>query len=238
MQQQSNAFGAYGDRGGVQTGLDIEYGTDPASGSIFKYEGRKHDDLKHMLDSNKDGLKLEAMKRIIGMIARGRDASDLFPAVVKNVVSKNIEVKKLVYVYLVRYCEDQQDLALLSISTFQRALKDPNQLIRASALRVLSSIRVSMIVPIVMLAIRDSASDMSPYVRKTAAHAIPKLFSVDPEQKDELVTVIEKLLSDRTTLVVGSAVMAFEEVSGTENTFFIVGNSLFMFYRSVLNVWI
>ncbi|XP_075154844.1 AP-3 complex subunit beta-2-like [Haematobia irritans] len=68
MQQQSNAFAVYGDRGGVQTGLDIEYGTDPASGSIFKYEGRKHNDLKQMLDSNKDGLKLEAMKRIIGMI--------------------------------------------------------------------------------------------------------------------------------------------------------------------------
>lgn len=111
-----------------------------------------------------------------------------------------------------RYAEEQQDLALLSISTFQRALKDPNQLIRASALRVLSSIRVSMIVPIVMLAIRDAASDMSPYVRKTVAHAIPKLYSLDEEQKDDLIEVIEKLLSDRTTLVVGSAVMAFEEV--------------------------
>ncbi|GAB0091047.1 AP-3 complex subunit beta [Sergentomyia squamirostris] len=171
-----------------------------------------HKDLIEMLDSNKVGLKLEAMKRIIGMVAKGRDASDLFPAVVKNVVSKNVELKKLVYVYLVRYAEEQQDLALLSISTFQRSLKDPNQLIRASALRVLSSIRVPMIVPIVMLAIRDSASDMSPYVRKTAAHAIPKLYSLDAEQKEELVGIIEKLLSDRTTLVVGSAVMAFEEV--------------------------
>uniref|UniRef100_A0A0C9RZA1 AP-3 complex subunit beta n=1 Tax=Fopius arisanus TaxID=64838 RepID=A0A0C9RZA1_9HYME len=189
-----------------------ELGTDPASGGFFHSDYKKHDDLKQMLDSNKDGLKLEAMKRIIGMVAKGRDASDLFPAVVKNVVSKNIEVKKLVYVYLVRYAEDQQDLALLSISTFQRALKDPNQLIRASALRVLSSIRVPMIVPIVMLAIKDSASDMSPYVRKTAAHAIPKLYSLDSEQKDELISVIEKLLSDKTTLVVGSAVMAFEEV--------------------------
>lgn len=83
----------------------------------------RHDDLKQMLDTNKDSLKLEAMKRIIGMVAKGKDASDLFPAVVKNVVSKNIEVKKLVYVYLVRYAEEQQDLALLSISTFQRALK-------------------------------------------------------------------------------------------------------------------
>lgn len=54
---------------------------------------------------------------------------------------------------------------------------------------------------------------MSPYVRKTAAHAIPKLYDLDPEQKEDLVMVIEKLLSDQTTLVVGSAVMAFEQVT-------------------------
>uniref|UniRef100_A0A8C9V849 AP-3 complex subunit beta n=1 Tax=Scleropages formosus TaxID=113540 RepID=A0A8C9V849_SCLFO len=172
----------------------------------------RHDDLKEMLDSNKDSLKLEAMKRIVAMMARGKNASDLFPAVVKNVACKNIEVKKLVYVYLVRYAEEQQDLALLSISTFQRGLKDPNQLIRASALRVLSSIRVTIIIPIMMLAIKDAASDMSPYVRKTAAHAIPKLYSLDPEQKEPLIEVIEKLLADKTTLVAGSVVMAFEGV--------------------------
>uniref|UniRef100_A0A3Q3AY62 AP-3 complex subunit beta n=1 Tax=Kryptolebias marmoratus TaxID=37003 RepID=A0A3Q3AY62_KRYMA len=178
----------------------------------FLFSPHRHDDLKEMLDSNKDSLKLEAMKRIVAMIARGKNASDLFPAVVKNVACKNIEVKKLVYVYLVRYAEEQQDLALLSISTFQRGLKDPNQLIRASALRVLSSIRVTIIVPIMMLAIKEAASDMSPYVRKTAAHAIPKLYSLDPEQKDQLIEVIEKLLADKTTLVAGSVVMAFEEV--------------------------
>ncbi|KAM4675371.1 AP-3 complex subunit beta-2 isoform 2-T2 [Discoglossus pictus] len=181
-------------------------------GSITNSQPVRHDDLKEMLDSNKDSLKLEAMKRIVAMIARGKNTSDLFPAVVKNVACKNIEVKKLVYVYLVRYAEEQQDLALLSISTFQRGLKDPNQLIRASALRVLSSIRVPIIVPIMMLAIKEAASDMSPYVRKTAAHAIPKLYSLDSDQKDQLIEVIEKLLSDKTTLVAGSVVMAFEEV--------------------------
>jgi len=186
---------------------------EPSTGATFFHsEYKKHGDLREMLDSNKDSLKLDAMKRIIGMVAKGRDASDLFPAVVKNVVSKNIEVKKLVYVYLTRYAEEQQDLALLSISTFQRALKDPNQLIRASALRVLSSIRVPVIVPIMLPAIKDSAVDMSPFVRKTAAHAIPKLYSLDPDNKEELIAIIEKLLGDRTTLVVGSAVMAFEEV--------------------------
>ncbi|XP_067056790.1 AP-3 complex subunit beta-1-like [Acropora muricata] len=182
------------------------------TGGLFSSDFQRHDDLKTMLDSSKDNLKLDAMKRMIGMMADGRDISDLFAAVVKNVVSKNVEVKKLVYLYLVRYAEEQQDLALLSISTFQKGLKDPNQLIRGSALRVLSSIRVPVIAPIMMLAIKEGVSDMSPYVRKTAAHAIPKLYSLDPEQKDYLIEVIEKLLKDKTTLVAGSAVMAFEEV--------------------------
>ena len=110
------------------------------------------------------------------------------------------QIKKLVYVYLVRYAEEQQDLALLSISTFQKALKDPNQLIRASALRVLSSIRVPIIAPVMMLSIKESASDMSPYVRKAAAHAIPKLYSLDPEMKESLIEIIEQLLKDKTTV--------------------------------------
>lgn len=49
-------------------------------------------------------------------------------------------------------------------------------MIRASALRVLSSIRVPIIVPIMMLAIKEAAADLSPYVRKTSAHAIQKLY--------------------------------------------------------------
>ncbi|XP_053385509.1 AP-3 complex subunit beta-2-like isoform X2 [Mercenaria mercenaria] len=207
------ASGGYNDRPPSSTGSgEPDVGVDPASSSFFNNEFKRHEDLKMMLDSNKDSQKLDAMKRIVGMVAKGKDASDLFPAVVKNVVCKNLEVKKLVYVYLTRYAEEQQDLALLSISTFQRALKDPNQLIRASALRVLSSIRVQMIAPIMMLSIKEAVMDMSPYVRKTAAHAIPKVYSIDPEQKDQLVEVIEKLLADKTTLVAGSAIQAFEEV--------------------------
>lgn len=200
--------------GGRGTGLGAgeESLQDPSAGALFNVNYKKHEDLKNMLDQNKDSLKLEAMKRIIGMIARGKNASMLFPAVVKNVACKNIEVKKLVYVYLERYAEEQQDLALLSISTFQRGLKDSNQMIRASALRVLSSIRVSIIVPIMLLAIKEGVSDMCPFVRKTAAHAIPKLYSLDPEQKDNLIEIIDKILADRTTLVAGSVVMAFEHV--------------------------
>ncbi|KAA0197845.1 AP-3 complex subunit beta [Fasciolopsis buskii] len=146
------------------------------------------------------------------MVARGRDCAELFPAVVKNVVSKDPEIRKLVYIYLTRYAEEQQDTALLSVSTFQRSLKNPNQLTRASALRVLCSIRIPMLVPIMMLAINDASKDLSPYVRKTAAHAVLKVYSLEPREKVQLIEIIERLLADKTTLVVGSAVRAFEEV--------------------------
>ncbi|XP_069079489.1 AP-3 complex subunit beta-1 isoform X2 [Pleurodeles waltl] len=214
----SSSLTAYSEQvsggGGDAPEVGQEAGGSSTSGALglFSSDVKKNEDLKEMLESNKDSAKLDAMKRIVAMISRGKNASELFPAVVKNVASKNIEIKKLVYVYLVRYAEEQQDLALLSISTFQRALKDPNQLIRASALRVLSSIRVPIIVPIMMLAIKEASSDLSPYVRKTASHAIQKLYSLDPEQKEMLIEVIEKLLKDKSTLVAGSVVMAFEEV--------------------------
>ncbi|KAH0520504.1 AP-3 complex subunit beta-1 [Microtus ochrogaster] len=199
----SNSF-AYNEQSGGGEAAELgQEATSTISSSgafgLFSSDWKKNEDLKQMLESNKDSAKLDAMKRIVGMIAKGKNASELFPAVVKNVASKNIEIKKLVYVYLVRYAEEQQDLALLSISTFQRALKDPNQLIRASALRVLSSIRVPIIVPIMMLAIKEASADLSPYVRKNAAHAIQKLYSLDPEQKEMLIEVIEKLLKDKST---------------------------------------
>ncbi|UMM12195.1 hypothetical protein L5515_001096 [Caenorhabditis briggsae] len=183
-----------------------------AEGGVILDNRTRFADLKVMLDSNKDNLKVDAMKRIINLIAKGKDVSELFAAVVKNVAAKNVELKKLVFVYLVRYAEEQQDLALLSISTFQRALKDPNQLIRGSALRVLTSIRVPMVAPIMLLSIKDAVRDMSPYVRKVAAHAIPKLYLLEPELEPQLVDCIDFLLADRRSLVLGSAVYAFDEI--------------------------
>lgn len=38
-----------------------------APGGLFHADYKRHDDLKQMLDSSKDSLKLEAMKRIIGV---------------------------------------------------------------------------------------------------------------------------------------------------------------------------
>jgi AP-3 complex subunit beta len=110
------------------------------------------------------------------MISKGRNVSEYFAQVVKNVAAPSLEVRKLVYIYLLRYAEAEPDLVLLSINTFQRDLADSSPLIRAMALRVLSGIHVPTIASLVVLAIKKCASDPSPYVRKAAALSIPKCY--------------------------------------------------------------
>ncbi|KAF8523405.1 Clathrin/coatomer adaptor, adaptin-like protein, partial [Gautieria morchelliformis] len=81
-------------------------------------------------------------------------------------------IRKLVYIYLLRYAEHEPDLALLSENTFQKDLADPNPLIRTMALQVLSGIKVAMVGSIVALRIKKCAADPSPYVRKaTSRHS-------------------------------------------------------------------
>jgi AP-3 complex subunit beta len=159
--------------------------------------------------------KLKGMKWLLAMLSKGCDVSEFFPDVVKNVVVKSVEVKKMVYIYLVHYADYDnscREIALLSINSFQKDMSGDNPLIRGLALRVMTSIRVPDIIQIQLLAVRKCATDSSPYVRKCAATALPKIFSLDPEQLSNLKLILDKLLKDSSTMVLGSAIAAFNEV--------------------------
>jgi AP-3 complex subunit beta len=155
------------------------------------------------------------------MFSKGRDIPEFFPDVVKNVSTNNIEVKKMVYIYLVHYADFNlqcREIALLSINSFQKDLSGTNPLIRGLALRVMTSIHVPDVIQIQLLAARKCAVDSSPYVRKCAANALPKIFAFDPDQVDHLKQLIDKLLKDSSTMVLGSAITAFNEICPTDNS--------------------
>ncbi|KAJ7274492.1 adaptin N terminal region-domain-containing protein [Mycena haematopus] len=183
--------------------------------SLYLEPDDKGKNIRKQLDSSSDREKLDAMKRLVALISKGRNVSEYFAQVVKNVASQNLEIRKLVYIYLLRYAEHEPDLALLSINTFQKDLTDSNPLIRAMALRVLSGIKVPMIGSIVVLAIKKCAADMSPYVRKAAALAIPKCYDLDSTHLPALIEIISSLLRDRSPLSIGSVAVAFESVCPT-----------------------
>ncbi|KAL8760930.1 MAG: hypothetical protein Q9184_002898 [Pyrenodesmia sp. 2 TL-2023] len=168
--------------------------------------------VKKLLDSRNDREILEGLRKVVSMMYRSKPCLPYFSSVVKNVASPNIEIKKLVYIYLLHYAESEPDLALLSINTIQKSLSDQNPQVRAMALRVMSGIKVPVISQIVSLAIKKGCGDMSPYVRKAAALAIPKCYRLDPNILPQLLDYLTVLLGDKQYYVVGSAVTAFLEV--------------------------
>ncbi|KAI5001404.1 hypothetical protein ZWY2020_026054 [Hordeum vulgare] len=132
--------------------------------------------------------------------------------VVKNVAAQSLEVKKLVYLYLLHYAETRQNEALLSINIFQKDLSDINPLVRAWALRTMAGIRLHVVAPLVLVAVKKCARDPSPYVRKCAAYALCKLYDLLPEENTTLEEIVDVLLGDSSFGVVGAAAVAFKSV--------------------------
>ena len=100
----------------------------------FFEESVNAEKLKKLLDGKShtgitgQAERIQAMKWLMAMISKGRDVSQFYPDVVKNVVSKAVELKKLSYMYLMHYADHDatcRELALLSINSFQQAPPAP-----------------------------------------------------------------------------------------------------------------
>lgn len=201
-------FGATADSLSKASSLMFRIGTD-----AHLYDDPDDVNIAPLLDSKFDSEKCEALKRLLALIAQGCNISNFFPQVVKNVASQSMEVKKLVYLYLLHYAEKRPNEALLSINCFQKDLGDPNPLVRAWALRTMAGIRLHVIAPLVLVAVGRCARDPSVYVRKCAANALPKLHDLRLEENistiEELVGI---LLNDNAPGVVGAAAAAFASI--------------------------
>ncbi|ORY24055.1 adaptin N terminal region-domain-containing protein [Naematelia encephala] len=187
-------------------------GAGASNAAYFDTSDEKIKEISKLLESRQETERLEGMKRIIAGISKGRDMEPFFAQVVKNVVAPSIEIRKLVYIYLLRFASTNSDLLLLSINTFQKDLADPSPLIRSMSLRVLTSIRVPVIQGIVMLGLKRLVTDRNPWVRKTVAGGLPKVFEMDPSSLPQLISLLQTLLASPSPLTLGATLTAFSEM--------------------------
>lgn len=55
-------------------------------------------------------------------MTRGKDVSMLFMDVVKNMETSSLQLKKLIYLYVMSYAKSHPDLAILGINTFRKVI--------------------------------------------------------------------------------------------------------------------
>ena len=83
----------------------------------FSDKGENYE-LKADLNSEYREKRKETVKKVIANMTLGKDVSSLFPDVVKNMQTEDLELKKLVYLYLINYAKTQPELVILAVNTF------------------------------------------------------------------------------------------------------------------------
>jgi AP-1 complex subunit beta-1 len=86
------------------------------------YHSGENYELKAELNSGYAYNRKDAVKKVIANMTIGKDASPLFADVVKNMQTDDIEMKKLVYLYLINYAKTQPELVILAVNTFVKVL--------------------------------------------------------------------------------------------------------------------
>ena len=157
----------------------------------------------------------EAIQKTIMSMTLGKDVSALFPDVLKNIATADLDQKKLVYLYLMNYAKSHPDLCILAVNTFVQDSEDPNPLVRALAIRTMGCIRVEKMVDYMEEPLRKTLRDESPYVRKTAAICVAKLFDLNPEMclENGFLETLQEMMGDPNPMVVANAVTALAEIN-------------------------
>jgi len=179
-------------------------------------KGEMHE-LRMELHSTDRTVKVDAVKKVIANMTVGKDVSMLFTDVLNCVQTGNIELKKLVYLYLINYAKSQPELTLLAVNTFVKDANDPNPLIRALAVRTMGCIRVDRITEYLCDPLSRALRDEDPYVRKTAAVCVAKLYDIAPGlvQERGFLEILHDLISDSNPSVVANGVAALSEIAET-----------------------
>lgn len=172
-------------------------------------------ELKDELHANDKAKQKDAVKKVIANMTVGKDVSALFADVVNCIQTDNIELKKLVYLYVMNYAKAQPELAILAINTFRKDASDENPLIRSLAVRTMGCIRLDQVTEYLLEPLRKCCQDPDPYVRKTSAICIPKVYDINPELVEDqgFVDILKELLSDSNPMVVANAVAGLAEIS-------------------------
>lgn len=144
----------------------------------------------------------------------------------------DLDLCTVVYLFLVSYGRSKPDQISMVIPSFlqvrlyahlhdtfliskKQDCADQNPLIRALAIRTMSYIPLPLVTEAMTDPLRHALKDRDPYVRKTAAICVAKVYTADPRRTERagFVEMLRDLMLDANATVVANAVAALVEIS-------------------------
>ena len=176
--------------------------------------------IRNALDSNDSSLRKKAAKRCVALMRAGENVGSLFSSMLRCVKTDDLELKRLTYLYLVTYSPEQSEEAIMAVNTFIIDSEDGNPLVRALSVRTMGKFKIEAIAEHMVIPIKQRLNDKDPYVRKTAALAVAKLFDTIPESVENsgAFEILKKMLRDSNPMVVSNAASAICEINSKRAT--------------------
>ncbi|GAA5964707.1 hypothetical protein JCM3765_004363 [Sporobolomyces pararoseus] len=155
------------------------------------------------------------LKRVVASMTMGQDMSPLYPEILACLSIQVLEIKKMVYLYLVNYARVKPEMVKHALPGLLSDANDSNALIRALAIRTMSYIAVPEVIRALIEPLHHSLKDRDPYVRKTACIAVAKLYMHDRRivEKEDFISNLRDLLMDHNPTVIANAVASLVEIS-------------------------
>ena len=152
--------------------------------------------LRDLLNSTDIEEKKEGVKRVIIAMTIGKNVTALFQPVIKCLEIPELEIKKMIYLYITNNSRLCPDDALMIVNYLSKDSTDKRPIIRALAIRTFGGLKVSKLNEYLIEPLMEGLKDPSPYVRKTAVLAVGKMFEVSKELliSKQIPQLIERLL--------------------------------------------
>lgn len=193
----------------------------------FKGKRSEINELKRELASIKINERIEAIRKVISAMTVGKDVSELFFPVLKCVETDHLQLKKLVYLYIINYAKTQPDLAVLAVNTFRKDSREKvNPLIRGLAVRTLGCIGIEAVLDYLTEPLKESMNDEDPYVRKCAALCVAKIFEISPERAESFIPLLVEMISDGNGMVVSNAIAALTDIQSTKGKVVVMNHDI------------
>jgi vesicle coat complex subunit len=195
---------------GAPPAAPANYFTDQKKGEVNELRA-----LLKTVNVDRDPMrKREVIKKVIAYMTLGIDVSRLFNEMVLCVETKDLVVKKMVYLYLTSYAQEHPDMALMCLNSLHRDCIDQDPTVRGLALRSLCSLRLPSMVEYILDPMRKALGDPNAYVRKTAVMGVLKVFHLSPDAvTGPLLDRLQGMLGDPDGGVVANCLMALSEVA-------------------------
>lgn len=183
--------------------------------------------LQKALDSNDQLAREKGIKKVVALMRSGEPSvSKLFTSMLRCVGTSDITLKKLIYIYLINFSSQEPEQSIMAVNAFIKDSEDPNPIVRALAVRFMCRIKIDTVAEYMLIPLKKCISDESPFVRKTAALAVAKLYEIIPEsvENSELLNLLLNLLKDDNPMVIANATSALFEINSRRTVPFFVLN--------------